>query len=76
MTNGDGISNCRPYGLPWYKVDDLSPRQLAAMQHVDEARMAGVLTTEQADGLFAMVRAGQVAGVQKRLTQARKAAQS
>lgn len=62
--------------LPWHKVDDLNAPQLAAMQAVDEARMAGVLSEEQAERLFTMVRGGQVAGARKRLTQARKAARS
>lgn len=63
-------------GLPWYKVDDLTPTQVAAMQHVDDARRTGVLSDERADELFAMVRAGKVAGVRKRLTAARKAART
>lgn len=70
------VGDSRPRGLAWYKVDDLSAAQVAAMQHVDDARRAGVLTSDQADELFAMVRDGKVAGVRKRLTQARKAPQS
>lgn len=63
-----------PHRLPWHKVDDLSPKQVAAMQHVDDARRAGILTQARADGLFDMVRAGKLASVRTRLTQARKAA--
>lgn len=59
-------------GLAWYKVDDLSPKQVAAMQTMDDARRAGVLSEAQAREIEELIRAGHVYGARKRVTEARK----
>lgn len=59
-------------GLAWFKVDNLSPKQVAAMQTMDDARRAGVLSDDQAQEIEKLIRAGHVYGARKRVTQARK----
>lgn len=59
-------------GLAWYKVDNLSPKQVAAMQTMDDARRAGVLSEDEAHEIEQLIRAGHVYGARKRVTQARK----
>lgn len=63
-------------GLPWYGVDDLNADQVAAMQTMDDARRAGVLSQDEAQAIETMIRRGQTAGARKRVTRARKAARS
>lgn len=65
--------------VAWYRKRrardmELTARQLAALQAVDDARREGLLVDGRAAELEAMVRAGQVAGARKRLTEARRAA--
>lgn len=64
----------KPRSLPWHKVDDLSPAQLAAMQSLDDSRRAGLVSAEDAAIIERVIRAGHVHGARKRLTQARKRA--
>lgn len=59
-------------GLAWFKVDNLSPKQVAAMQTMDDARRAGVLSDDQAHEIEELIRAGHVYGARKRVTEARK----
>lgn len=58
--------------LAWYKVDNLNPKQVAAMQTMDDARRAGVLSEDEAQEIEDLIRAGHVYGARKRVTQARK----
>lgn len=63
-------------GLPWTKVDDLSAGQLAAMQTMDDARREGVLSEADAHVIEDLIRAGHVHGARKRVSSARRQAQS
>ena len=59
-------------GLAWFKVDNLTPKQVAAMQTMDDARRAGVLSDDQAQEIEQLIRAGHVYGARKRVTEARR----
>ncbi|MQA04020.1 MAG: hypothetical protein GEV07_15265 [Streptosporangiales bacterium] len=61
--------------LPWHKVDDLRPVQVAAMQTMDDARREGVLSDDEAREIEQLIRDGYVHGARKRVTSARKRAQ-
>lgn len=52
--------------------DELDPRQLAAMQSLDEALRAGEVRPADAREIEVVIRRGQVAGARKRLTAARR----
>lgn len=70
---GKGSAYRDSWRLPWFKVDDLDPDQVAATQTMDDARRAGVLSEEQVRVIEALIRAGRTAGARKRITRARKA---
>lgn len=63
-----------PGALPWHKVDDLTPAQVAAMQSLDDSRRAGQITDEDAAVIEDVIRDGRVHGARKRLSEARKRA--
>lgn len=61
-----------PYELPWLKVDDLTTQQLAAMQSLDDARRAGLVSADDAAVIEQVIRDGHPHGARKRLTQAKR----
>lgn len=52
--------------------DELDPRQLAAMQSLDDARRAGEVSADDAVTIEIVIRRGHVHGARKRLTEARR----
>lgn len=72
MAGSETPTRRAPYALPWHKVDDLGPTQVAGMQSVDDARREGTLSEAEAAELFAMVRAGRVHRARKRLAEAKR----
>lgn len=52
--------------------DELKPAQLAAMQSLDDARRAGLITAADFRTIEVVIRQGHVAGARKRLTAARR----
>lgn len=66
-TNGDATDT---EALP--TDDELDPSQMAAMQSLDDARIAGRITAEDFRTIEVVIRRGHVAGARKRLTEARR----
>lgn len=61
-----------PGALPWHRVDELGPTQVAAMQSLDDARRAGLISERDFREIEAVVRAGHVYGARKRITEAKR----
>lgn len=52
--------------------DELKPRQLAAMQSLDDARRAGHITEQDFREIEVVIRRGHVYGARKRITEAKR----
>lgn len=56
--------------MPWHKVDDLTARQVAAMDRLANAVRAAKVTDDDAAVIEQMIRDGHVPGALKRITAA------
>lgn len=72
MSDDEPPARRAAYALPWHKVDELSAEQVAAMQSLDDARRAGLVTADDAAVIERIIRDGHPHGARKRLTEAKR----
>ncbi|MQA79569.1 MAG: hypothetical protein GEV10_14010 [Streptosporangiales bacterium] len=58
----------KPPGMPWHKVDDLTARQVTAMDRLANAVRAAKVIEDEAAVIEQMIRDGHVPGALKRIT--------